>query len=154
MHKSISSPSKAFAIQQLISYTWCREPLLISEVQYPVALQSYWLYHSFDLVWGAMSVIRSSLTFPGTVKMAGPRRVWINMCFSESYVQFALCHLNCSYYYFKWIHLSMWSLSLPPLITSTSQCSPRTRLLRAHSLKSALMFWIWRLAQNKFVWSN
>lgn len=50
-----------------------------------------------------------------TVKMAGPRRVWINMCFSESYVQFALCHLNCSYYYFKWIHLSMWSFS----ITST-----------------------------------
>lgn len=33
----------------------------------------------------------------------------------------------------------MCSLSLPPLITSTSQCSPRTRLLRAHPLKSALM---------------
>lgn len=33
----------------------------------------------------------------------------------------------------------MCSLSLPPLITGTSQCSPRTRLLRAHPLKSALM---------------
>lgn len=58
--------------------------------------------------------------------------------------KFAICHLNCSYYYFKWIHLSMWSLSLPPLITRRSERSPRTRLLRVHPLKSALMFPMWR----------
>lgn len=60
-------------------------------------------------------------------------------------MQFALCHLNCSYYYFKWIHLSVCSLSLPPLITGASLGSPRTRLLRAHPLKYALMLRMRRL---------
>lgn len=150
MHKSISSPSKAFDFLYVVPWAssdlWGTVPSSTSVI---LALSQFW-----PCLRGNERHQELPYLPRDTVKMAGPRRVWINMCFSESYVQFALCHLNCSYYYFKWIHLSMWSLSLPPLITSTSQCSPRTRLLRAHSLKSALMFWIWRLAQNKFVWSN
>lgn len=45
----------------------------------------------------------------------------------------------------------MWSLSLPPLITRRSERSPRTRLLRAHPLKSALMFPMWRSSPNKIL---